>query len=117
MNTLCVLVFVASAIAVSQATICKTDADCASNECCYIKPQFMVVSKRQIAMPVPTVSDTGVCESYHMQDEHCYPLETANGHCGCVSGTSCQWVAEPTTMSTGKRSMIYHPGPGSYKCA
>lgn len=40
-----------------------------------------------------------------------------NGHCGCASGYSCQWVPQPTAAPTGRRSMIYHPGPGSYQCA
>ena len=61
-----------------------------------------------------------------MLDEHCGPLEMANGHCGCESGLSCQWVPSGTASSSadsgnlgtlGKRSMVYHPEPGNYQCA
>jgi len=71
-----------------------------------------------------------VCEKYRVLDEHCGPLETANGHCGCESGLGCQWVPELIVASTtsdpivslliellGKRGMVAHSEPGSYQCA
>lgn len=73
---------------------------------------------------------TGVCEKYRLLHDNCDPLETMNGHCGCESGLSCQWVPDPTVATSkptpnynnllgllGKRGMAYHPEPGSYQCA
>lgn len=34
-----------------QATVCKNDTDCGSGECCYIEPEFIVVSRRQLVLP------------------------------------------------------------------
>ncbi|XP_060576470.1 uncharacterized protein LOC132733801 [Ruditapes philippinarum] len=96
---------------------CKTSGECGTGQCCYIEPEFLVASKRQAVLPVlHQHHDAGICENYRLQGDLCYPLETANGHCGCGSGLSCQWVPEPTTISA-KRGMIYHPGPGNYRCA
>ncbi|XP_045191052.1 uncharacterized protein LOC123547872 [Mercenaria mercenaria] len=104
---------------ISEAVVCKTKDDCGAGECCYIQPEFLVASKRLLVLPpVHQHHDTGVCEKYRLQDDHCYPLETANGHCGCGSGLSCQWVPDPTvTAGHVRRSQIYHPGPGAYRCA
>ncbi|XP_045191051.1 uncharacterized protein LOC123547871 [Mercenaria mercenaria] len=110
----------AAVCGISEAVVCKTDGDCGTGECCYIQPEFMVVSKRQAILPhqLHQHHDTGVCEKYRVMDERCGPMETLNGHCGCGSGMSCQWVPEPTTSSpVVKRMLPYHDGPGAYKCA
>ncbi|KAH3789786.1 uncharacterized protein LOC127841922 [Dreissena polymorpha] len=107
-------------LGLTEATVCKVKSDCAVTECCYIRPQFLVASKRQLGLPLMPLQthDTGVCESYKNPGDPCDPLETMNGHCGCASGYSCQWVPAPSTAApVGRRSMIYHPGPGSYQCA
>lgn len=31
--------------------MCKNDTDCGAGECCYIQPEFIVVSKRQLVLP------------------------------------------------------------------
>merc|ERR1712150_152212 len=119
MNGLFLISLCGFCFAVSQATMCKVNTDCAtSTQCCYINPGFEVVSrKRQSILPVimPTAADHGVCENYHMENDNCYPLETENGHCGCMPGTSCQFVPLPTmTMATATlMRSIYMPGPGS----
>ncbi|KAH3712505.1 uncharacterized protein LOC127858608 [Dreissena polymorpha] len=122
MNTTLV-VFAAAIVAVVQATACRVDSDCGTGQCCYIRPEFEVVSKkRQSLLPVimPTASDQGVCEDYHTANSDCYPLETMNGHCGCALGTSCQFVPLPTmSMPSAVHAQarkIFMPGPGSYKC-
>merc|ERR1711860_326195 len=107
--------------------VCRNNTECANDECCYIKPEFEVVSKRRQAgillplQPIHTKHDTGVCEKYRLEHDHCYPLETANGHCGGGSGMSCQFVPASTlpalTISTSKiRRGIFMPGPGSFNC-
>ncbi|XP_053395893.1 uncharacterized protein LOC123523563 [Mercenaria mercenaria] len=108
----------------TEGTVCKTDSECGSGECCYIKPAFEVVSRRRQAsiLPVqPTQHHTGVCESYRVEHEHCGPLEQANGHCGCGAGMSCQFVpAEIATVKplqvVSKKRKIYVPGPGTFQC-
>lgn len=32
-------------------TVCITDTDCRADECCYIKLEFIVVSRRQLVLP------------------------------------------------------------------
>ncbi|XP_052770393.1 uncharacterized protein LOC128212544 [Mya arenaria] len=111
-------------LAVAEATVCKVNSECASSQCCYIKPEFEVVSKkRQSLLPLPATGqhDTGVCENYRPEHDLCSPLETANGHCGCLVGTSCQFVPAPSTTTLtslvqGRKRKIYYPGPGSYQC-
>ncbi|KAH3748001.1 uncharacterized protein LOC127847709 [Dreissena polymorpha] len=122
MNT--ALVFFATAIfgvTGTQATICMVDSDCGTGQCCFIKPAFEVVSKkRQSILPaiMPTTSDYGVCENYHVANSYCDSLETLNGHCGCKPGTSCQFVpvrARSSEYQIQART-IYYKGPGFYKC-
>ncbi|KAL4236656.1 hypothetical protein ACF0H5_005041 [Mactra antiquata] len=107
-----------------EGTVCKLDTDCGADECCYIRPQFLVASKRQSILPVlQPQHDTGVCEKYRLEHDFCGPLETANGHCGCGKGMSCQFVPDPTLalltaspdLVVSKRSIFMH-GPGSYQC-
>jgi hypothetical protein len=48
-----------------QGTICKNDTDCGQGECCYIKPDMEVVSKKRqnTILPVPVKPghhDTGI---------------------------------------------------------
>ncbi|KAH3884912.1 uncharacterized protein LOC127838649 [Dreissena polymorpha] len=117
-------VFAVAIFAVTQATICTVDNDCGTGQCCYIKPAFEVVSKKRqsiLQVIMPTASDHGVCENYHVADSGCWPLETENGLCGCEQGTSCQFVPLPTltiapAFYTKAARSIYIPGPGSFKC-
>ena len=45
---------------VLQAAVCTGDTDCGAGECCYIEPEFMVVSKRQLdLLPESSKRDTG----------------------------------------------------------
>ncbi|KAH3777140.1 hypothetical protein DPMN_178577 [Dreissena polymorpha] len=74
--------------------------------------------ERQMVLPGQPLwtTEPGVCETFRNPGDPCSLI--LNGHCGCSSGYSCQWVPAPsTTASAGRRSMIYHPGPGSYQCA
>ncbi|XP_052770335.1 uncharacterized protein LOC128210196 [Mya arenaria] len=124
MRVLIVCYIFALAMAIAQATVCKLKSECASSQCCYIKPEFEVVSKKRQSIlplqPISTHSDTGVCENYKLEGVPCWPLETMNGHCGCTPGTSCQFVPEPTlpapTLVAIIQRSIYMPGPGSYQC-
>ena len=44
-----------------QAAVCTGDTDCGTGECCYIEPEFMVVSKRQLELlPESAKRDTGI---------------------------------------------------------
>jgi len=114
-----------------QGLVCKNDTECATDECCYIEPEFMVVSKRDGPMVMPvqihTHHDTGVCEKYRSLHDSCGVFEKANGHCGCPTGTACMFVPAETILpmtvqpikdlvvSKRKRS-IFFPGPGKYQC-
>ncbi|XP_052230385.1 uncharacterized protein LOC127844316 [Dreissena polymorpha] len=109
---------IAIAVGLTEATFCTVKSECAANECCYIRPQYLIMSKRQMVLPGQPLwtPEPGLCETYRNPGGPCRLI--LNGHCGCSSGYSCQWVPEPsTTASAGRRSMIYHPGPGSYQCA
>ncbi|XP_060576469.1 uncharacterized protein LOC132733800 [Ruditapes philippinarum] len=105
---------------ISEAVVCKNNTDCGTGECCYIQPEFMVVSKRQALLPhLHQHHDTGVCEKYRQMGDHCGVFEIMNGHCGCGYGTHCRWVPEPTTTKSPiiRKMLPYHDGPGAYKCA
>ncbi|XP_060597362.1 uncharacterized protein LOC132751226 [Ruditapes philippinarum] len=104
-------------------TLCTQNTDCGSGECCYIKPEFEIVSRRRQAsiLPLqPSQHKQGLCERYRLEHDHCGPLEQANGHCGCGPGLSCQFVpaevatAQPLVVS--KKRKIWVPGPGSFHC-
>ena len=53
-----------SLIFLCQGMVCKNDTDCGADECCYIQPEFMVVSKRDVPLVLPAQvhshHDTGI---------------------------------------------------------
>ncbi|KAL5018854.1 hypothetical protein ScPMuIL_004576 [Solemya velum] len=89
MRTLIIQGLLCMALAViSTDAVCTSHDDCASGSCCYKRPQFLVVSrKRAQGLPIQAidaVAKTGVCEAFKTLDTSCWPLEKANGHCGCA---------------------------------
>lgn len=127
------------------ATTCMTDAECGSGECCFRHEGPLIMSRRQLTasllasnhgnvwnatafhhfvftVVVNTVTIfipctcVGVCEKYQLEGDHCSVFDKLNGHCSCGAGLKCAFVPDSTTPTTGKRSMVYHSVPGSYRC-
>ncbi|KAK3602448.1 hypothetical protein CHS0354_005912 [Potamilus streckersoni] len=100
-----------------QGTVCKSDVDCGTGECCYIPSRFLVVSRRAavdaVGLPLEPFEfshQNGVCELYKLKGESCSFFEKANGHCSCGHGLHCGFVP-----ANQKRSVI-NMGPGTIEC-
>ncbi|XP_067670435.1 uncharacterized protein [Haliotis asinina] len=89
--------------------VCRTDNDCAQNECCGIQTGPLIVSKRQLG------SIQGTCKPYLNENEWCFGQWKQNGDCGCAPSLTCQYFPPSTVtpiQAIGKR----RPAPGKYLC-
>eukprot|EP00105_Crassostrea_gigas_P019887 XP_011438519.1 PREDICTED: uncharacterized protein LOC105336044 [Crassostrea gigas] len=110
-----VLSFLGIIVGTALATTCMTDAECGSGECCFRHEGPLIMSRRQLTASLFT-SNHGVCEKFQLEGDHCSVFDKLNGHCSCGAGLKCAFVPDSTTPTTGKRSMVYHSVPGSYRC-
>ncbi|XP_069124231.1 uncharacterized protein [Argopecten irradians] len=94
---------------------CMSDADCHSNQCCYKRPEFLIMSRRQL--PDNQENQHGICENYQPKGTPCSPFDKMNGHCSCAQGLTCRFVAAENTTQVIVRRKLYYPGPGTYECA
>ncbi|XP_033736935.1 uncharacterized protein LOC117325098 [Pecten maximus] len=94
---------------------CMSDSDCGSNQCCYKRPQFLIMSRRQL--PDDLANQHGFCEIYQPEGTPCSPFDKMNGHCSCAKGLTCRFVAADHTTRGLVRRRLYYPGPGTYQCA